>query len=192
MGSYLTGHTQRVWVGDYLYETIYCHFGVPHGSHLGPLFFIADIDDVLDIFENVRILVYADDLKLYMRVSTDDCRLFQQDLDRIQGWYCEKKYDLNAGKCKSISFSRGSKPVIFHYVIVDSDLERVDVINDLGVLVDSRITFVDHVESIVSKSARMLGFINRISREFNGFSLARFEVCIVCVVASSRGSFGEN
>jgi hypothetical protein len=132
------------------------------------LFFIADINDVLGIFENVGVLAYADDLKSYMRVrSIDDCRLFQQDLDRLQGWCLEKKYDLNAEKCKSISFSCGSKPVMFQYVIGDSDLERVDVINDLGVLVDRRMTFVNHIESIVSKSARMLGFIKRISREFS-------------------------
>jgi hypothetical protein len=68
MGSYLTGRTQRVRVGDYLSETIYCHSGVPQGSHLGPLFFIADTNEVLDIFENVRVLAYADDVKLYMRV----------------------------------------------------------------------------------------------------------------------------
>jgi hypothetical protein len=130
------------------------------------LFFLAYIEDVLDIFENVRVLAYAGDLKLYMRVSgTDYCRLFQQDLDRLHGWCREKKYDLNAEKCKSISFSRGSKPVMFQYVIGDSDLERVYVINDLGVLVDSRMTFVNHIESIVSKLGRMLGFIKRISRE---------------------------
>jgi hypothetical protein len=41
------------------------------------------------------------------------------------------------------------------------------VINDLGVLVDSRMTFVDHIGSIESKSAKILGFIKRISREFN-------------------------
>jgi hypothetical protein len=96
-----------------------------------------------------------------MRVgSTDDCCLFQQNLDRLQGWCCEKKYDLNAGKCKSISFSRGLKPVMVQYVIDDSYLERVDVINDLGVLVDSRMTFVNHIESIVSKWARMLNKAN--------------------------------
>jgi hypothetical protein len=103
MGSYLTSRIQRLRVGDYLFETIFCHSGVPQGSHLDPLLFILDINDVLDIFENVRVLAYADDLKLYIRVSsTDDCRLFQQDLDRLQGWCREKKYDLNAGKCKSI------------------------------------------------------------------------------------------
>jgi hypothetical protein len=87
MGSYLTGRSQRVRVGVYLSGSIYCHSGVPQSSHFGPLFFIADINDVFDIFENARVLAYADDQKLYMRVSsTDDCRLFQQDLDRLQGW----------------------------------------------------------------------------------------------------------
>jgi hypothetical protein len=61
MDSYLTGRSQCVRVGDYLSITIYCHSGVPYGSHLGPLFFIANINDVLDIFENVRVLAYADD-----------------------------------------------------------------------------------------------------------------------------------
>jgi hypothetical protein len=41
MGSYLTGRTQHVRVGENLSEMIYCH--------LGPLFFIADINDVLVI-----------------------------------------------------------------------------------------------------------------------------------------------
>jgi hypothetical protein len=40
MGSYLPGRTQRVWVGNYLSETIHCHSGMPQGTHHGPLFFI--------------------------------------------------------------------------------------------------------------------------------------------------------
>jgi hypothetical protein len=95
MGSYLTGRTQRIRVGDYLSETIY-----------------------------------------FLALTIVVC------------------------------FSR-SKPVMFQYVIGDRDLERVDVIKDLGVLLDSRMTFGNHIESIVSKSARMFGFIKRISREFN-------------------------
>jgi hypothetical protein len=51
VGFYLTGRTQRVRLGNNLSETIYCYFGVTQGSHIGPLFLIADINDVLDSFE---------------------------------------------------------------------------------------------------------------------------------------------
>jgi hypothetical protein len=47
---------------------------------------------------------------------------------------------------------------MFQYVIGDSDFERVDVINKLVVLVDSKMTFVDHIGSIVSKSTKILGY----------------------------------
>jgi hypothetical protein len=53
------------------------------------------------------------------------------------------------GNASPSRFPVVSKPVMFQFVIGDSDLERVDVINDLGVLVDSKMTFVNHIESIV-------------------------------------------
>jgi hypothetical protein len=87
-------HVESKWKSDlhlpfqpsHMGTPSYCHSGVPQGSHLGLLFVVAGINDVLDIFENVGVLAYADDLKLYTCVSSnDDCRLFQQDLDRLQG-----------------------------------------------------------------------------------------------------------
>jgi hypothetical protein len=49
---------------------------------------------------------------------------------------------------------------ICHY----GDLERVVKINDPG---DDRMTFVDYIELIVLKSAKMLKFLKQFSREFN-------------------------
>jgi hypothetical protein len=64
--------------------SIQCHYGVPQGSHLGPIFFILDINRALDIFENVSVLGYADDLKLLMTIKIiGDCQLFQMDLDLL-------------------------------------------------------------------------------------------------------------
>jgi Reverse transcriptase (RNA-dependent DNA polymerase) len=168
MSSYLFGRTQCVKLDDYLSGTIYCHSGVPQGSHLGPLFFILDINDVLEIFEHVNVLAYADDLKLFMTVKCiEDCERFQHDLDLLHSWCLVNKFDLNADKCKSVSFGRGSKPVVFQYSIGGTDLERVNRIKDLGVIIDDRMTFVSHIEAVVAKSARMLGFVKRISKEFS-------------------------
>jgi hypothetical protein len=64
-------------------------------------------------------------------------------------------------KCITISITRGKHPIEFDYHIGGYQLE------DLGVVLDSRMTFLNHVESIISKSVSMLGFIKRISKEFN-------------------------
>jgi hypothetical protein len=100
---------------------------------LGPIFFILDINAALDIFENVSVLGYADDLKLFMTIKfVGDCQLFQSDLDRLSDWCRSNKFDLNAGKCKSVSFRRNMRPIEFVYSIDGTALERVDEIKDLG------------------------------------------------------------
>jgi hypothetical protein len=124
-----------------------------------------DINGALDIFENVSVLEYADDLKLFMTIKcVGDCQLFQMDLDRLGEWCRSNKFDLNAGKCKSIFFRHNMRPIEFVYSINGTALERVDEIKDLGVIMDGKMSFLRHIEAIISKSSRMLGFIQRIYR----------------------------
>jgi hypothetical protein len=71
-----------------------------------------DINVALDILEIVTVLGYADDLKLFMMIKcVGDCQLFQRDLERLSEWCRGNKFDLNAGKCKSISFRRNMRPI---------------------------------------------------------------------------------
>jgi hypothetical protein len=129
-----------------------------HLSILGPIFFI---------FENVSLLGYADDLKLFMTIKcVGDCQLFQKDLDRLGEWCRSNKLDLNAGKCKSISFRRNMRHIEFVYSINGTALKRVDDIKDLGVIMDGKMSFLPHIKAIICKPSRMLGFIKRVSRDF--------------------------
>jgi hypothetical protein len=43
---------------------------------------------------------------------------------------------------------------------------RSKTFKNLGVIMDGIMSFLPHIEAIISKSSRMLGFINRISRDF--------------------------
>jgi hypothetical protein len=78
-----------------------------------------------------------------------------------------KKFGLNAAKCKSISFNKKRKSIGFDYRFRGQKLEHVEKIKDLGVILNTRMPFLSHVETVISKSAKMLGFIKCISREFN-------------------------
>jgi hypothetical protein len=64
-----------------------------------------------------------------------------------------------------VSSKRGT--VQFDYRIGGSAFGRVEEIRDLDVLLDSRMTFSCHIEAVISRSSRMLGFIKRVSREFS-------------------------
>jgi hypothetical protein len=44
-------------------------------------------------------------------------------------------------------------------------LDRVSSINDLGVIMDEKMTFLEHVDIMVAKAFAMLRFIRRLSLE---------------------------
>jgi hypothetical protein len=143
-----------------LSESIQYHSSVSQGSHLVPIFLILDINGALDIFENVSVLGYADDLKLFMTIKCiGDCQLFQRDLDRL-GECC------HSNKFKLISFRRNMQPIEFVYLINGTAFKKADEIKDLGVIMDGKMSFLPHIEAIISESLRMLGFIKCISRDF--------------------------
>ena len=61
----------------------------------------------------------------------------------------------------SISFTLRTSPILSSYILDGHVLERCDRIRDLGVLLDSKLTFACHVDATMSKANRMLGLLMR-------------------------------
>lgn len=73
---------------------------------------------------------------------------------------------LNAAKCKSITFTRCHTSIRYDYSINSSIVERVDSIRDLGVTLDSKLKFNEHISTVTAKGFAVLGFIRRNSQSF--------------------------
>ena len=112
-------------------------------------------------------LVYADDLKLYLVVrSIADCQHLQRLLDIFVNW-CRKNWLIvSISKCQAMTFHRITSPILFDYHIDGQALERVDLVNDLGVTLDAKLCFNYNRSAVISKATRQLGFIAKIGREF--------------------------
>ena len=84
VSSYLSNRTQHVLFRNCISKPISVLSGVPQGSHLGPLLFNLFINDLPSVIRHASILMYADDVKLFLSVSNVlDYSYLQYDINNV-------------------------------------------------------------------------------------------------------------
>lgn len=155
--------------------------GVGAGTSLGPLLFLIFINDLTDHIECTRILMFADDIKIFVEVAREfDALRLKLDLARLAAWCRENKLDLNIDKCFVISVYRKATYYETVYKIDGKLIKRVHEVRDLGVIVDNRLNFISHIEHIVASARQTLGYIKWLSNgRFNKDTLKLLYTCYV-------------
>jgi hypothetical protein len=165
--SYIEKRSQTVVLGGFSSGFKYITSGVPQGSHLGPLLFILYINDITECLTESKALLYADDTKIFRVIKTQaDCSLLQDDLSRFESYCTRNSLFLNSDKCAVITFTRKKDPILYSYSLCGGTLARQHSMRDLGVIIDSKLTFNSHIDHILNKSYRQLGFILRVAKPF--------------------------
>lgn len=142
--------------------------GVSQGSNLGPLEFIIMINKLPEVVQDARCLLFADDLKLLLAVRDEnDCHSLQKDISRVVEWSKNNKLQFNISKCSVLSFSRAKNPLHFDYTVDGESLKRVVAVKDLGVNINSELSFRNHIVLVCKKAFRTLGFVLRQAAGFN-------------------------
>ena len=161
LSTYLKNRKQRVVVNGRCSDWTDVVSGTPEGGLLSPLLFAMYVNDLPDKIKT-NCLLFADDVKLYHKISTsDDSLLLQKDIDSLCQWSADWNLNLNPAKCKSFTVTLKRSPISSRYSINGSTLERVSSIRDLGVWLDTKLTFRDHVNHSVAKANRALGVMIR-------------------------------
>lgn len=76
-----------VKIGNVSSRTYVSTSGIPAESILGPMLFSIFINDLVDIFVNAIVLLFADDFKILMEMAiVNDTVKLQDDIDRIIAW----------------------------------------------------------------------------------------------------------
>ncbi len=193
--SYFSNRKQYVDYKGSISKTFTCTSGVPQGSILGPLLFLIFINDITHKIKYSRVLLYADDLKLFRQISeVDDRKYLQLDLDALVEWSKANNLPFNVEKCFSITYTRKVLPVRTEYTIDNCILQQVSENKDLGVILDSKLSFKNHINYMVKKSRSMLGFLMRNSVNFTNvqniqtlyYSLVRSHLEYASVVWNPR------
>ena len=179
--SYLSERHLKVKIDNSYSSSFVASSGIPQGSHLGPLIFLIYMNDVNYLLKGPR-LSFADDIKLFNKISDlSDALVLQQQVSTFAKWCDVNRMLLNPDKCAVITLSRKQNPITFDYKLANTSLRRENCVKDLGVLLDSMLTFKQHVSYIIDKACRSLGFIMRIAKSFNDVYCLKALYCgLVC------------
>jgi len=153
--SYLKNREQFIRVGNQQSASKTCEFGVPQGSVLGPLLFtlyVAPIANVIASF-GISHSQYADDTQLYIALNNDKALSSLSDCFRkVHNWFSANGLSLNPDKSEAIVIGTGarlrSEGSLDAITIGDVNIRTSDSIKSLGVIIDNKLSFNAHVNSL--------------------------------------------
>ena len=164
--AFLDERTQKVVVRGSTSVSFPVTSGVPQGFVLGPILFLLFINDLpLEVLSPISL--FADDSKIFSRIiseknkresdDTDGRDMLQRDLNNVREWALKWKMEFNVDKCKIMHLGKSNPK--HTYTMDGTNLAVTKEERDLGVLVDDRLRFSNHIEEIVNKANRILGLI---------------------------------
>ena len=161
IGNFLQGRDQQVVHECATSEKAEVSSGVPQGTVMGSLCFLAFINNLPEcITQGSQARIFADDTILYRMInSPDDAAKLQSNLDALQDW--EKKWmmEFHPGKCQVLWITKRRNPVIHTYSIHGQPLEVVDSAKYLGVEISNNISWNKHIDKSTKKGQNAVGFL---------------------------------
>ena len=163
--SFLSGRKQRTRVGCRISSANLITSGVPQGSILGPILFSIFINDLPSICKESTPYLFADDGALYFEnVTRGNYSNVKNEIMNVYKWLQANKLSLNNDKTKMIIFD--SKPNL-DAVLVNVKDNLTLVICEcksqkyLGLIVDSKLNFYEHIDYIKKKVSKRIGAMYR-------------------------------
>lgn len=165
--SYLHGRQQMVKLNGITSDPIAVTSGTGQGYPIGATLFKLFIIDLPRHINDSKLQSFADDTRSWKHINCyNDCVMLQADLDRLVDFFNRNQLRMNASKSKILTYHRGGLKFDFNYKINGIEIERVNVVKDLGVILDERLTFNAHIEYMTAKATSRLAWIKRFGKEF--------------------------
>ena len=175
--SYLQSRQQYVFLNGFSSTLKNIDCGVPQGSILGPLMFILYINDIVNCSDILSLILFADDTNIFC--SNIDINklegIINCELTKLSNWFKANKLSLNATKTNYMLFGRKflvKNDKSFKLTLDGNVLDRTSYTKFLGVFLDDKLTWYQHINHIAAKVARGLGVIGRV-RNMLPFSVLR-------------------
>ena len=168
ISDFLSNRTQSVVVNSAESKEVAVTSGIPQGSVLGPTLFVMYINDLPLVVKNL-VRLFADDTKIFVRSEVEGATdSLQDDLTSLQDWSKKWCLGFHPDKCHVVKLGSTRSEEIytmagtsevdegFEIVLAENEVEK-----DLGVHIDNRLSFKQHVAQSTAKANKVVGIIRR-------------------------------
>jgi hypothetical protein len=155
--NFLRNRSQRIKIGPHISDDILMNAGCPQGTLLGPLAFVAYVNDLRPADEFMTIKFVDDTTLLYSFGPDDSAGLLQDASEYLSSWARSNMMRLNTKKTKEIVFNFRRKISTPPKLVIDGgEIEQVAEAKILGVIVRSDLKWNSHVSMLIKKANKRL------------------------------------
>ena len=162
--SYLSNKQQYISMHGINSSTLPIKYGAPQGSVLGPLLFLLHSNDLINSI-NITPRLFADDTCNIASAPSPAVleQTLKLEMAGLSMWINANKLTVNAAKSCALIISPNAKTAspILSISFNHSPIKIVNAVKYLGIIMDNKLQFKQHVASLECKLSRCLGILNK-------------------------------